>query len=306
MEKKSFLETWWVAVRPFAFPASVVPVLFGTVLAVTVGGASFDVPLFLLSLGAMVLLHAGANVLSDYNDFRKGLDTEPLPGSGAIVRGLLAPRTALLGSFVLLAAGIVLGLTVALSVGRAILFIGLVGIALGILYSSGPFPLKYNALGDFVVFCNFGILGSLGAWTAQTRFVSWVPVLWAIPGSLLVAAILHANNWRDIETDTAKGIRTVAAILGRRLSAFYYATLLFGPFLFVLLFALLSNAMGIDPAMPYTFLITLAALPQALKIFKKGLEAQKRGTHEELAALDKETAQLNLLFGVLATVALLV
>ena len=306
MEKESFLRTWWIAVRPFAFPASVVPVLFGTVLAVTVGGASLNVPLFLLSLAAMVLLHAGANVLSDYNDFEKGLDTEPLPGSGAIVRGLLAPRAALLGSFVLLAAGILLGLIVAFSVGRAVFFIGLVGIALGVLYSSGPFPLKYNALGDFVVFCNFGILGSLGAWTVQAGSISWIPVLWAVPGSLLVAAILHANNWRDIETDASKGIRTVAAILGHRLSVFYYGALLFGPFLFVLLFALLSNALGIDPAMPYTFLITLAALPQALKIFRKGLEAQRRGITEELAALDKETAQLNLLFGVLATVALLV
>ncbi|MBW2677817.1 MAG: hypothetical protein JRD49_09625, partial [Deltaproteobacteria bacterium] len=35
----SFFQKWQVATRPFALPASTMSVVFGTVLAVTIGGA---------------------------------------------------------------------------------------------------------------------------------------------------------------------------------------------------------------------------------------------------------------------------
>jgi 1,4-dihydroxy-2-naphthoate octaprenyltransferase len=303
-DRTSFLKTWWIAVRPFAFPASTMPVVFGTVLAVTVGGAAFNVPLFLVALAGMVLLHAGSNILSDVRDFQKGLDTEPLPVSGAIVRGLMDTRTALAGSLVMLAAGVACGLAVAAFVGWPIVAVGCVGVLLGVLYSTGPAALKYNALGDLTVFLNFGILGALGAWTVQTGSLSWIPAVWTIPSALLVAGILHANNWRDIPGDRACGIRTVASILGDRLSAFYYGVLIFGPFAFVVAFVLVTHAANADPVMPFTFLVTLVALPLAVSLMKRALRRAKPERALDFATLDGATAQLNLAFGLLATAAL--
>ena len=73
-ENISFLKKWWISARPFSFPASTMPVIFGTVLAVVYGGYTFKPLLFVLAFIAMVILHSGANILSDIYDFKKGLD----------------------------------------------------------------------------------------------------------------------------------------------------------------------------------------------------------------------------------------
>ena len=88
-EAPSSLRKWLVAVRPWSFPASTMPVAFGTALAVVVGGARFSPVKFLWALATMVVLHAAANTLSDVFDFRRGLDREVTPVSGAVVRGWL-------------------------------------------------------------------------------------------------------------------------------------------------------------------------------------------------------------------------
>jgi 1,4-dihydroxy-2-naphthoate octaprenyltransferase len=80
---------WLVAVRPWSFPASTMPVAFGTALAVVMGEARFSPLRFLWAIATMVLLHAAANILSDVFDFRHGLDREVTPVSGAVVRGWL-------------------------------------------------------------------------------------------------------------------------------------------------------------------------------------------------------------------------
>jgi 1,4-dihydroxy-2-naphthoate octaprenyltransferase len=82
----------------------------------------------------------------------------------------------------------------------------------------------------------------------------------------ILFGILHANNWRDIQNDTGGGIRTMASLLGDRRSEGYYAFLLFAPFALILRFISVSRVVGIDPKMPVTFLVTLLALPLALKL----------------------------------------
>ena len=86
--KISFLKKWWVSARPFSFPASTMPVIFGTVLAYVYGGYEFKPLLFILAFFAMVILHSGANILSDIFDFEKGLDKVPAPVSGGVSPGL--------------------------------------------------------------------------------------------------------------------------------------------------------------------------------------------------------------------------
>ena len=71
---------WLTAARPWALPASTMPVVFGTSLAVVMGGARLDAFRFLLAFLAMMILHGAANMLSDVFDFRRGLDTDVTPG----------------------------------------------------------------------------------------------------------------------------------------------------------------------------------------------------------------------------------
>lgn len=301
--RPGFFKTWLIAIRPFALPASTMPVVFGTALAIW-NGAPFHPVSALFALVAMVCLHSGANLLNDVGDYRKGLDRAPTPMSGAVVRGLLSAREALAGAAVLLAVGAALGLVLVAEVGLSILYIGFIGVVIGVLYTLGPAPLKYHALGDLAVCLNFGVLGSLGAWTVQTGSPSVVPALWAVPIGMLVAGIVHANNWRDIAGDSEARIVTVARLLGDRGSAVYYGVLLVGAFAFILGLVAATNLGGLEPAMPATFVVVLAALPLALRLLGRAGQRKAPKSPLDFAALDGATAQLNLVFGLLCVGAL--
>ncbi|MCK7491939.1 MAG: UbiA family prenyltransferase [Comamonadaceae bacterium] len=160
----------------------------------------------------MMVLHGAANVLSDVFDFRRGLDRDVTPVSGAIVRGWLTDAQALRGAAALFALGTAFGPPHRRRrPGRSLFVVGGIGVAVGAFYTL----LKARALGDLAVFLNFGLLGGAGAWIVQTGRFSWLPVLWTAPMALLVIAILHANNWRDIGSDGERRVSDRRGLPGR-------------------------------------------------------------------------------------------
>lgn len=296
------LKRWLVAGRPWSFPASAMPVAFGTALGVVIGGARFSPFRFLWALVTMVVLHAAANMLSDVHDFRHGLDRDVTPVSGAVVRGWLTDRQVLGGAALLFAAGSLSGLLIAGQTGTALFFVGGVGVAVGLCYTL----LKARALGDLAVFLDFGLLGGAGAWIVQARAFSWLPVLWTVPMALLVIAILHANNWRDAVSDRERRVRTVAGLLGDRGSATYYGALLFAPFLIDLALILVPRLLpGPLRPMPWTFLLVLPALPSALRLWGRARRRTAPRRPMDFIVLDGATAKHNLVFGLLSTAAVI-
>lgn len=296
----SSLKKWIIAARPWALPASTMPVIFGTSLAVVIGGVALDGVGFLLAFLGMVVLHSAANMLSDVYDYERGLDKIVTPVSGAIVRGWLSSRQVKTGSIVLFTIGSLIGLLLVYMTGMILLIVGAVGVVIGLFYT----VLKYRALGDLAVFLDFGILGSLGAWIVQKESFSWLPVLWTIPMAMLVSAILHANNWRDTVSDKERRIITVAAFLGDKPSLIYYSFLLFGPFVILLCYILIPRmfSLGLTP-MSYTFLLTIIAVPNAIKLWKRALRRHNPRQPMDFIILDGATAQHNLIFGLLCTAA---
>ena len=301
MEEKGRLKTWLIAARPWALPASAVPVLFGGSLAATVGWVRLNIGLLLLSLLAMALLHTAANMLSDVIDWKRGLDREVTPVSGAVVRGLLSPQQVRKGAAVLFVLGSALGLILVWLRGILILYIGIAGIILGLAY---PW-LKALALGDLVVFVNFGLLGSLGAWVVQTGQFSWLPVMWAVPQGMLVVAILHANNWRDSITDREKKVITFASLLGDRGSLVYFGKLIFGSQVLMAGFVLVPRLFNLDfPSLPLTMLIVVLALPEALKLWRKARSRRQPAHPFDFITLDGGCARYALTFGLLSVAGL--
>ncbi|MDY0295732.1 MAG: prenyltransferase [Acidobacteriota bacterium] len=284
------------------------PVLFGALLAPTLTDALLNWKRLLLSLTAMVLLQAAFNILNDVSDFNRGLDREPKPVSGAVVRRLLTPRQALRGAAVLFALGILLGLYLARESTWWLLPVGVSGVVLGLFYTpGGAFALKYLGLGDLAVFTAFGLLGSLGAWMVQSGSAAWPPVIFAIPQSLLVAAILHANNWRDMQTDIQGSIRTPALFMGDRGSSIYLHLLVISPFILVPSFVFIPGwCFPRISALPSTCLLTLAALPAALRLLTHARRRHSAAGSEVFQALDGATARLNLIFGLLLNTGLFV
>ena len=296
------MKKWLVAARPWALPASTMPVVFGTALAVVIGDARFSPLRFLWAIVTMMVLHSAANMLSDVFDFRHGLDCDVTPVSGAIVRGWLTDRQVLRGSLVLFALGAASGLLIARATGKSLFIVGGIGLAVGALYTL----LKARALGDLAVFLNFGLLGAAGAWVVQTNSFSWLPVLWTVPMALLVIAILHANNWRDILTDGEKRVTTVAGVLGDKGSHAYYGCLVFAPFVIDLAFISVPRLTGgpLGP-MPLTFLVVLLALPSALRLWGRAVRRADPRSPLDFIVLDGATAKHNLVFGLLSTAAVI-
>jgi len=123
--------------------------------------------------------------------------------------------------------------------------------------------------------------------------------------AMLVISILHANNWRDIVTDSGKKVFTMACLLRDRGSLVYYGMLLFGSMTLVILYVCVPRVAAFElPALPPTFLIVFIALPRAFGLWKRALERHAPQQPMDFAVLDGATAAYNLLFGLLCTAAL--
>jgi 1,4-dihydroxy-2-naphthoate octaprenyltransferase len=284
------VNTWFAALRPISFTASIVPVLVGTAIA---GDDEFHPPLFVLALAGSVAIHAGTNLVNDYFDHVKGTDTaESLGPSGVIQRGVLSARHVLIGGIVAFAVGAAIGLIITAMTGWPVLALGIASVLAGYFYTASPFSLAYRGLGEVVVFIFMGPVIVLGAYYVQTETWAWAPFIASLPVGLLVAAILHANNVRDIESDRRNSKWTLAALAGRPIADYEYIALALGGYVVVV-------AMTVFGSAPWPVLITLLSLPIALRLVRaEGRAASARALNMVLA----QTAGLHMIFGALLAV----
>ena len=214
------IKRFFHATRPKFFPASVLPVVTGTAFGAYVAGA-FDAYVFTLALIATVCVHAASNVLNDVGD--EGIGTDQINdqriypytgGSRFIQMGILSEsRMAQLGVG-LLGFAALLGLLLFIERGPAVLLFGLAGIALGVLYSLGPVKLSSLGIGETAVAVAFGVLPVTGAAWLQGASIDTALVLFSLPVSAWVGAILLINEVPDIEADGGTGKNTLPVRLG--------------------------------------------------------------------------------------------
>ncbi len=294
------LKTWIIAARPFAYTASVLPVLLGLALS-----CYTDHPvrwgLFALTLLGVVVFHTATNLLNDCFDFRRGLDKEVTPVSGAVVRGLLTPVQAFTGAGVLLLIGVAVGLYLVHETGRVVLLLGMIGFGIAVAYTTAGLCLKFMALGDLAVFLAFGPLPVFGTYWVQAQEFSWLPIAWSVPLVLLTVGILHANNWRDIERDPSMGCHTVASLLGDRGSDVYYRCLTLGPFVLTIAYYV-AGLLVPQMHAPVSVLIVLLGLPLSLKLVANSRARHSADDPMPFVALDGQTAKTHTAFGVLLVI----
>lgn len=280
----------WRATRAYSFPASVVPVLLGTVLAARGygelhGGGHFSAWVFGVTLIGAVLAHAGANVLNDYFDFVHGVDTRPEHGSGVLTGGQMTAPQALVYALILIAGAGLCALFLLHTHAAIVLVLASIGLGCAVLYSA---ILKKYGVGDLLIVVAFGFGLTLGSYDVQTQLFDarrWSLVaLFSVPICLLVDAILHANNMRDAADDRAAHVRTLATVLSVSGGRMLQRVLLFGPLVFVIL-GVLSRWL------PIWSLVTLLTFPLLRR-------ADRTGSVEG-------TAQTHLAFGLLYTGSLL-
>lgn len=208
------------AMRPKFFPASVLPVLAGSAWGFMVAGR-FDLFVFILALLATVCVHASANVLNDVGDDAGGTDRRnddriyPYTGGSRFIQtGIMtASGMARLG-ISLIGIAAIAGLVLLLSKGAMVLWFGVAGLLLAVLYSLGPVRLASTGLGELSVGIAFGVLPVTGAAWLQSGSLGLDVFLFSIPVSVWVTAILLINEVPDIAADGATGKRTLPVRVG--------------------------------------------------------------------------------------------
>ena len=288
----SRLKIWIEATRPYSFTASVTPVLIGSVLGAMDGLFSWGI--FFLALLGSLFIHIGTNLVNDYYDHKSGVDTiESKSGSQVIQRGLLTADEIYWGGIVTFGIGSVFGLVLVGLCGWPILALGIASVLAGYFYTANPLSLAYIALGEATVFVFMGPVIIIGAYHVQREVFSLAPLLISLPVGCMVAAILQANNIRDIEADKAHGKNTLATVISRRAANWELGVLIYGAFVLTGLLVLLGYA-------PWPVLLTLLSLRLAIPVVRIVFQT------DELQDIVEQSAKLHLEYGVLLIIGMLV
>jgi 1,4-dihydroxy-2-naphthoate octaprenyltransferase len=293
--RRSIFAEWLRLARPFSLTASAVPVLFGTALAARDGAFAWGP--FLAMLVASLLIQAATNMFNEFYDERRGLDTATAVGiAGSIVQGRMHARAVLMGALFCYTVALFLGIYLVVVGSWQVLALGCLCALGGYFYSAGPRPIAYTSLSEAAVFLFMGVLIVVIAYAVQDpgSYPLYVPLA-ALPIGGPVAAILLANNLRDVRSDRRGGRRTLPIVLGREVGILVYRVLLLAAYVAVA--ALMT--FGVVPL--ECALVFLSATP-AIRLWR---DIATTTTPERLDPVVKRTAGLHLVFGLLYTAGVL-
>ncbi len=220
---------WFLAARPRTLPAAVAPVLVGSGLAAHDGG--FRTGAMVAALAGALAIQVAANFANDASDAARGADSASRVGPQRMVAsGVITPRAMWIGVALAVMTATIAGAYLIAIAGWVVALIGVVSIAAMLTYVGGPIPYGYRGLGEAFVFVFFGLVATVG-----TRYVhdqATPASAWWLGTAMgmLAAAILVANNLRDIDSDGSVGKRTLAVLLGEHRTRVLYGGLVLGSF----------------------------------------------------------------------------
>lgn len=296
IQKDTGWRVWWQLTRPHTLTASFAPVFLGTMIALVYGTGPLNVTIFFAMLIASILIQMATNMFNEYYDFKRGLDTEESIGiGGAIVRNGVKPKTVLNLAFVLYGISLLIGIYICMETSWWLALVGLVSMLIGYLYTGGPYPIAYTPFGELVSGVVMGMLLILIAFYIQTGTVTTDAVLLSIPSVLLVAAIMLANNIRDIVGDQRSGRKTLAILVGRKNAVHILRSF------FLISYVWIITLIVIGYLTPWALLILISIMKpiKAIQVFSAHEEPLK------VMPAMKETAVTNTLFALLLGIGIL-
>jgi len=264
---KRIWQGFWQLADPKIWIASTVPMIVGAAFAFGNSG-KFDLYWFLVALIAVYCIEIGKNAVNEYVDYLSGVDRFVSPdkrtpfsgGKKTVVDGKLTLTEVVIIAIVtfLIAGGI--GLYIISFKEISVLWIGIAGILLSIIYSIPPFKLAYRGLGEITVGLTFGPLIVLGVYCLQTGKVDLSALLISIPIGVQIANVLWINQFPDYEADLRGNKRNWVVRLGKQRSVKIFAILfLIAYSWFILLAVVLRNAF---------WLLGLISVPLAVRAVK--------------------------------------
>lgn len=277
-------------------PVSVSGVLAGTAVACAFGCFRWLPALIclLFAIGAQIL----SNFANEYFDFKNGIDDKGRAGfRRGLTEGDLTPE-AMKKAMTWLGIGVAaVGSTLVIWGGWQMIVVGICIFIGALAYSAGPYPLSHHALGDVAVIIFYGFVpviltAWLQDWAAGPgvcareigpagEHFKMVAFLYGFSVGLMGMNVLIVNNYRDEESDRAKGKQTTVVKYGRYAMALVYmaAWLVADYFLFMV-------------AMPATGILQvllsfLIFVPLQLALWNKMLHSEGAQLNKVLASTAK-------------------
>jgi 1,4-dihydroxy-2-naphthoate octaprenyltransferase len=214
------LSRWLILGRVSVAVMSLISALIGGMLALRED--DFNLWLALLCAVGLLLAHTGSNLVNDFWDYRHGIDSPDSPrvnyGPHPLAGEKKSATEFLWVTVLVLAAATAIGVALTIASGPGVLFFALTGAALLLLYSGGPYPLKYIGLGEIAVFFIWGPLMIGGTYYVITETLpAWV-LLASVPYGFGVTTVLFGKHLDKLDFDASKHIRTAPIVLGEGLA----------------------------------------------------------------------------------------
>ncbi|HBV23911.1 MAG TPA: 1,4-dihydroxy-2-naphthoate octaprenyltransferase [Jeotgalicoccus sp.] len=282
--------------RPHTLTASFVPVFVGTASVLLFADIRWG--MFFLMLIATILIQSATNMFNEYYDFKRGLDSHESVGiAGAIVRNGMSPRLVLTIALIFYGIAAVIGIIITINSSWWILIIGAVSMAVGYLYTGGPFPISWTPFGEIFAGFFMGTVIIMITFYIHTGTLHVFPLLMSIPPAITIGLLNMANNIRDRRKDKESGRKTFVILVGKPFAVMTSAALLLFSYIFLIYIAFFT------PMGSVFLLIPLLSAPLAIKTI---MLMRKGDTPIELIPAMASMGKLNTIMGLLLTIGLII
>ena len=253
---------WLRAIRVRFLLASVIAVSLG--LSITWwNSGSIDIFQAILTMGGVIALHASVDLLNDYWDFKRGIDTKtkrtPMSGgTGVLPEGLLKPKSVYKAGILFLVIGGLIGSYFVILHGAVIGVI--LAFAIVSIYFYSTKIVNWGLAEVFVAIK--GTLIVMGTYYIQNSDLTDVSVLSGVVIGILSSLVLFITSFPDHDVDKEKGRRTLVILFGKQ-----KATSIF--YVFPIISYGIIIGCVVMSIIPVFCLISLAAVPVAIISIKK-------------------------------------
>ena len=259
------ISVWLRVIRVRFLLASVIAVLVGLALNWSQNGSIEFFDAFLTFAGVMAL-HASVDLLNDYWDFKRGIDTKTTRtkmsgGTGVLPEGLLKPSSVYRAGVFFLVLGALIGSYFVITYGILIAII--LGFAILSIYFYST-KIVDSGLGEFFVAVK-GSMIVIGAFFIQSGEINPESILAGIVIGTLSSLVLFIASFPDHDADKSKGRKTLVIVVGKE-----KASKLFWIFPLIA-YAVITIGVTLS-LFPVLSLISLLSFPL---IIKSGLGLQK-------------------------------
>lgn len=227
MIKTNSLHAWWLAARPKTLTGAAAPVILGISAAYGIYGQIEWIPALLCMVFAL-LMQTDANLVNDYFDCIRGVDTEERLGpERACSQGWITLSAMRKGITIVTLLACLTGLPLVAWGGLECILVGIACVVFCFLYTT---LFSRIAMGDILVLLFFGIIPVSYTFFFQSPHISILDIpksIWllAIAQGLVTDCLLLVNNFRDRHTDASVGKTTLVTIIGERPTLIVYGAI---------------------------------------------------------------------------------